>query len=396
MKLLIVLLFLMQQSVLAQALKSFVGRNITPLRSAKEVHPGSQVEQVLRLKSPQIVIADYQLLRRDFPHLEKLSDPEIDKWLLKETGYISMPQQAQTVVNSKIPILVGQERKAFRPPEYGRALVYEVYDKDKLLGVLDVKGAGGLTPSHASHSSGTMTLGEALREFSYEKMVTSVVDHTGIDKKVVGAYAVIFPGFDVVHENGSKSPAGFYVRQAHRRMTTAESKLTREPRGNGWMESAWRERYRSLLNKYGIFANNNYQGTLNNDLFDFGHYIVRDDLPNSDKKLLVPFDRWGFDNPNKEPIFSGEDRWKFSKRDRPWNWAHETAQAFAEGRANRHHVWMYHFNLVDPVQKKLESIPRLYTFSESLGFPVLVCERAYQPKSFLKKVLGKRHKKGKK
>lgn len=362
---------------LGQALKSFVHQNVDPLRSALEVHPEAKVEEVLRLKNARVVIADYDLIREDFPRLSGLSHEQIDNWLLEETAYISNGQKAQTTVNSFIETLHDNKRQALRPPEYGRALVYEVAWQGEKIGVLDVKGAGGIKPSHASHRSGTMTLGESLREFSYEKMITSVVEHSGIQNKVVGSYAVIDPGFDVIHPDGSSSRGGFYLRQGHRRYTKAENMARGQPLGNGWMEAPWRQRFDKLLSRYGIWANENYQGTVNNDLFDFGHYIIREDLSDLDGKLAVPFERWGFDKAPEEPIASMDDRWKFSKRDRPWIWSHDTAQAFAQGQASRHHVWLHHYNLVNPVQEKLEKTPRIYEVSEGLGFAVKSCQRVF-------------------
>ncbi len=289
------------------------------------------------------------------------SKDQIDNWLLQETAFVSKSQQAQNLVNTSIPV-TGDLHNAYKPPEYGRALVYEVTDEaNKKMGVIDVKGAGGINPSHASHRSGTMTLGESLREFSYEKIITTAVDHSAIENKVVVSYAVIYPGFGVVHENGSWSIGGFYLRQGYRRWTKQENSLSSRPRGNGWMEEKWRNQYDDLLKRYGIFANNNYQGTVKNDLFDFGYYIVREDMTSSVKELKVPFDQWGFNLQKDEAIHSFNERWKMSKADRPWAWAHEIADAYVNKRATRHHVWQNHYNRVNPVQEKLKMFQNFTT-----------------------------------
>ena len=376
--LLIILQVSFLRAGLSQELKSFVGANIDPYRDVLEVHQESVAENVYAVKNARVAIADYALIRKDFPALRTLSNEAIDNWLMEQVGYISKDHTGDSKVNTVIETVEGKSREAFRPPEYGRALVYEVEFEGKQLGVIDVKGAGGINPSHASHKSGTMTLGESFREFSYEKMISSVVDHSGIENKVVGAYAVIAPGFDVIHPDGSTSPAGFYLRQGHKRYTQAENSLRfGMPMGNGWMDKFWRERYDKLLTRYGIWANGNYQGTVENHLFDFGHYIVRDDLSHSLEAVAVPFEQWGFEKAPGEQIASWSDRWKFSKRDRPWNWSHETAEAFASGRASRHDVWLHHYNLLKPVQEKLDKSPRLYDFSAGLGFKVKACQQIF-------------------
>lgn len=371
---LIIILIFLPSLAFAQKLENYHDKNINPLRSFKKVHPKGSMEEVNRLKNAEVLIADYELIRKDFPELSKLSNPEIDDWLIEQTAFISKDQSSQEIVNSKI-LITDETRQALRPPEYGRALVYEVNKENKKIGLIDVKGAGGIEPSFASHKSGTMTLGEALREFSYEKMITNVVKHSAIENKVVGSYGVIYAGFDVIHQDGSKTPAGLYLRQAHRRRTRAENASRGLVQGNGWLDKKWRDRFQQLMNKYGIYADNNYQGTINNNLFDFGHYIIRNDLERADEKILIPFEQWGFDKSEDEAINSVTDRWRFSKRDRPWIWSHETAEAFVKRKASRHDVWMNHYNLLKPVQEKLRKVPRLYKESRKIGFYVNFCNQ---------------------
>ncbi len=375
----LVILFLFSFNCMAQALRPFYDQNITPLSEFKEVHPEGVRENAIKLKNAEVLIADYGLIRRDFPAIAHLSDPEIDQWLIRQAGFMSPPQVAQASVNSTIPV-VAETKAAYRPPEYGRALIFNALDENnKQIGIIDVKGAGGTRPSHYTHSSGVMTLGESLREFSYEKMITRVINHSGIDQAVVGSYAVIFPGFDVIHENGDRVPAGLYLRQAHRRATKAENKLSPEPRGNGWMRSNKRQAYDRLLTTYGIFANDNYQGTIRNDLFDFGHYIVREDMKRTRAELAVPFEQWGFDKAPDEEIFGKveDERWKMSKRDRPWNWSHDVARAYVDRKIGRHEVWMHHYNLVNPVDQKLKRTPKIYDAAKNMGFNIRVCEQPF-------------------
>ncbi|MBT3586289.1 MAG: hypothetical protein HN509_15385 [Halobacteriovoraceae bacterium] len=316
--------------------------NIDPKRAIEEVHVDSVAEEVQKLKNPRILIADYDLIRKDFPSLKNLSNPQIDHWLLDQTGYISIPQKNQTEVNTAIEVLA-ETRKAHRPPHYGRALVYEMLDPEtgNQIGLIDLKGSGALKPAQKSHRNGIATLGECLREYVFEHMMRDIFKDSGLPQKTVGSYAVIDPGFDLVHSDGSRSPGGFYLRQAHDRV----------PEHSGaWLPESKRMSIQKVLHQYGIDPNKNVQGTVKHNIFDFGHYIVRDDTPGIDPSKQVSFDIWGYDKNIQAP---GDDRWFYSKVDNAWNWSHELATNWRKGLANRDHVWQHFKNLVLPVREKL-------------------------------------------
>lgn len=46
-------------------------------------------EQFFRVATARVLVADYDLLRRDFPSLVPLDDAAIDAWLLDEVAYLS-------------------------------------------------------------------------------------------------------------------------------------------------------------------------------------------------------------------------------------------------------------------------------------------------------------------
>lgn len=318
-------------------------RVIEPERSILDIHSGSTQEKVVKLKNARIVLADYDLIRRDFPHIKNMSNEEIDNWILNQVGYISRGQAEQTVVNTQIPI-TNEFRIAYRPPEYGRALVYPMKNPEgrDFIGFMDVKGAGGVNPGQVDHGNGVATLGECVREFIFENLVRDVLDDQNIPNKTVGSYAVIDAGFGVIHKDGSSSPAGFYLRQAHHRVHNP----------GAWLDAAPRAHLESILHKYGIDPNKNIQGTPNNDILDFGHYVVRDDLADADPNKQIPFHLWGHDRSIVDDT-QGADRWFYSKKDFPWAWSHELADAFANGRANRHDAWTHFQNLINPARAKL-------------------------------------------
>jgi hypothetical protein len=332
-----ILLFLIFISIFAWAEERTTS---IPKRTIGEVHKGSKPEQMHRLERARVAIVDYDLLRQDFPTLAKFSNEQIDEWLLDQVAYISDPQARQTGVNTPIHV-TGETRVAHRPPEYGRAIVFEMRDPlGNYIGLIDAKGTGSLKPGQMDHGNGLSTLGEAIREYNYENMIRGVLIDAGVKNRTVGSYGVIDAGFDVVHADGSRSRAGIYLRQAHSR-----------PTYNGWLSASKRADLELLFWKYGIDPNANIQGTTSDDIYDFGHYIVRDDAPMVDPKKQIPFEQWGYDKSIKP---TGKDtRWFYSKHDRPWIWAHETAEAFAKGEADRKAFERHYDDMVQPVIFKL-------------------------------------------
>lgn len=331
-----------ERSIANDNSKIYRNRVIEPERTVEAVHIDSKTEKVVRLKEARIVIADYELIRRDFPHIKDLSNPEIDDWILNQVAFVSIPQSEQTVVNTRIPV-TDTYRDAARPPDYGRALVFPMIDpKDNktAIGLIDVKGSGALNPGQKDHGNGVATLGECVREFLYENLMRDVLDDANLPNKTVASYAVIDAGFGVIHKDGSSSPAGLYLRQAHHR--------TRNP--GAWLNADVRSHLQSIFHQYGIDPNTNIQGTENDDIFDFGHYVVKDDLKTTIHEKQIPFSVWGYDKSIKAEY---GDRWFYSKKDFPWQWSHELAESFSSGKANRHDAWTHFENLIKPARAKL-------------------------------------------
>lgn len=143
---------------------------VTPIRQLRDIATPTR-EYVHRVSTAQIVLADYSLIRTDFPELAAEDTASIDRWLLARMAYVTVPQGRQAEVNGPISLDWGNEAiPAFRPFKYGRALVFTAGS-----GLIDVKGTGSRNPRQASHGNGLMTLGEAIREFTYQKMVQPTV-----------------------------------------------------------------------------------------------------------------------------------------------------------------------------------------------------------------------------
>jgi hypothetical protein len=320
-------------------------------------------ETVVRVRTARVVLADYGLIRGDFAETRAMSDAQVDEWLLSKTAYISKKQAAQAVANT--PILTGPETAvALRPDFYGRALVYQAGPRE----FIDGKGTGvapTATPSLEEHSDGLATLGEVTREFLYEKLVRTVLSYSGAKFETVGHYGVIDWGFDVVHADGSRSPAGMILRQAHERIETWGSMLA---------ESETRE-VELTLRRFGLtsagayrhdssYEKINVQGTVDGGILDFGGFIAEEkfekparmfygfgdiiesgqiDFVQPDARIRVPMRHWGYTT-------SGIDDPKF---DNPWVWSHELARSFREGRAERAAFKLHFENLVGTYRREL-------------------------------------------
>jgi hypothetical protein len=209
-------------------------------------------ETVLRVVGARVVYANYRLLQHDFPQLqEQVLEKEfprlqslkgtarqkaicnkIDEWLVRNTAFVSQSQARQSVVNT--PIATGNEQvKAFRPPGYGRALVFSIEENDKglLLGgdkatqvfenrLLDVKGTGvapAVQPVNASHSNGVYRLGYAFVELVIQELLQRIFRHSKTGIQTLPVYGIIDLGFDEQNLWMHNSPAASIIRRAHRR-----------------------------------------------------------------------------------------------------------------------------------------------------------------------------------
>ncbi len=338
-----------------------------PVTSTFPFMYNSRMTEAVQVEGVKVVVANYDLIARDFPKQRRAANEpmeawhaRVDEWLVKETGYILKKHARKNETNT--PIRTTSETKnAIRPKGYNRAHLISVDD-----GVMDAKGVGTENPKRVGHGDGLATLGEMIREFLFERLVTRIFDHAGESARTVGNYAVMDYGFDVVHADGSKSRAGYILRQAH----------VRSPLLNSYIPDNEALRVELLLRKYGIStagdtfhmpnAYPNVQGTNNRkttEVLDFGAYVAMPAykqaissriagawiIPQTskhyvapDQNLAIPLELWGPAGETLDP-----------KMDRPFVWSHELAEAWADGRADRSAVNTHIENLLGPVYKKL-------------------------------------------
>jgi hypothetical protein len=367
--------------VLAAMLFAASAQAFTPIRNPMLLWQPVR-ENVRPVTSARVILADYALIRRDFPEIQHLSNSEVDAWLIRNSAFVSQQQAAQTVVNDPIPTS-SEMRTAYRPREYRRAHVF-VADTG---GLIDAKGTGAIDPSGGSHDNGLATLGDMIREYLFEKLVHAVFEKDG-RFDTVGSYAVIDFGFDIKHPDGERSRAGIILRQAHRRYHGGPLGTSR---GKGQVVTLPRElslEIEILLRKHGITSAQstgrydvmNLQGAESGAVIDFGSFLVKKDfyhrvayaydkqgnpliwsddfalrpeLPGFPQPLpqsQIPFEIWGYSQTGKAD----------SKYDNPYIWSHDLAEALKTGRASRQDVEQHVRNMFDipSVQNALRHIPR--------------------------------------
>lgn len=313
-----------------------------------------KAEQVIRVKTANIILADYALIRRDFKNTLSMSNDQIDQWLLSNSAFVSDAQANQTVVNTPIEPLKNEAgenvtKTAYRPQGYGRALVFQT-DDDSLI---DVKGSGARSnPVRESHRTGLASLGEMIREFLFQKKVQQILEFTGSGYQTVGCYAVIDWGFDTFEISGQQMRAGAVLRQAHVRPRLVQS-------GNHFLNDVETKTIETIFRNFGLATTGdgstktleraNLQAASSGELIDFGTYVVKENFSarvihyGSESTLFVPGTP-SFNQPNPAVqlpfnVWGSSESGKINPRfDNPWIWSHRLAESIKTGEANRHNV----------------------------------------------------------
>ena len=172
-------------------------------------------ETFVQLADARIVYADYDLIAHDFAGLAPTVPADVDAWLVEHAGYLSLPQAAQSTVNTPVPV-AGRTRVAWRPPRYGRAAVMTIAES----ALIDVKGCGASAddPPRLPNSNGLLTLNEALFELVMERLAFAALRHAGDVARPTPIYAILDLGFDVRFADGrSDERATALLRRAQTR-----------------------------------------------------------------------------------------------------------------------------------------------------------------------------------
>eukprot|EP00930_Biecheleria_cincta_P029584 TRINITY_DN20556_c0_g3_i1.p1 TRINITY_DN20556_c0_g3~~TRINITY_DN20556_c0_g3_i1.p1 ORF type:complete len:619 (+),score=134.64 TRINITY_DN20556_c0_g3_i1:38-1894(+) len=190
-----------------------------------------------RLKTASVLMADYSLLRNDFPELALLADSDVDEWLLSNAAFISEGQVQRLSPGGDHHKLLGidkipgglegvldleQRRSGIRQRSGGRAATFLVNDGEYaftgdgsggsrsflVAGMLDVKGVGThIASDHSSNvrNTGLLNYADALREFGLQRLVQRVADIEGEPWTTVKFYAILDTG--LAYSDGQLNPA---------------------------------------------------------------------------------------------------------------------------------------------------------------------------------------------
>lgn len=376
------LLVLFSHIALSICAQGAIGQPIRHLNEWTSGYLASTYTDTTEVTSARVVLADYALIAKDFPQMKKSGGEtdeawhsRIDHWLIEQTSFIQREQLQNSTVNTSIA--TGSKTKTtFRPKGYNRAHIMQVSGG----GFVDIKGVGTDFPAQKDHKNGLATLGEMVREYAFDKLISLIFDSHNPEISTVGSYAVVDFGFDVIHADGSKSPAGYIVRQAHQRSSEYNSSL---PRSSGFkVEEALRtfgltssgetfakrpqyqnEQY--FKDSYWAFDYVNVQGTNNRErieIIDFGAFVAVNkffyDLRATDLSTLRPHSSSEFKQPSDDQKIPfeiwGSPGQIDPKKDYPFIWSHELAQNWRNGVAQRSDFEQHINNLLNPILAKLQ------------------------------------------
>ncbi len=302
----------------------------TPLRLKQFLASRTPHKEAKMVRVPaRVLLADYTLLRKDFPFLKEQTDEEIDQWLVEQFAWMAFSQTElgpPRGVQTPTKVIPGQVRTGLRPFRYGRALIvpaFPVSPQDSTVTIsstptdtllLDLKGAGAHSPIRAgqeSHGTGLMSQAEAIREFAYEKLVSAIFDSQsketrqshmssyGLEPTVLPNYAVLGLNFRVYAPPGLQMPAALLLRRSHIRLGHFTN-IAGNIMGLTWNRRSTIKRsepsvefkiqVEKKLREYGLTSTGqhktsntketydqvNLQVTRNFELLDFGAYKVKD------------------------------------------------------------------------------------------------------------------------
>lgn len=166
-------------------------------------------EELHGVSGVKVVWCDQTQLRESNAQLRKLSDLELETWLLRSFSFLSSSQIQRNDVNTQVPLTV-LSTWITRPRGYGRAGVFPTS-----AGLFDVKGIGvapGKIPARQMYRTGLISVVEAVLEIATEKQATVALDGRYDCIKSVALIALPFSIRDINVPNATV-PAALLVRQ---------------------------------------------------------------------------------------------------------------------------------------------------------------------------------------
>lgn len=201
----------------------------------------------------KVVFKYRALIEKDFgefyPSMKFWSNEKMDEWLISHFAIMADTQLQSEHGQALSDAFYTKDKsslkvKAYRPIDYGRALVVRIEDpKGRELPLVDVKGSGAEAPSNLfyeqeiakqfqhifvegviSHSNGLLNLTEGIHEYFMEKAANMVLEHSkqnGVKFEypvyTIPSYAVLDLGVDIRFSKSIRMPSGLILRRSHLR-----------------------------------------------------------------------------------------------------------------------------------------------------------------------------------
>ena len=301
------------------------------------------------IKNSKVLLADYGLLKKDFPTLNTLSNQEIDDWLISNCSYLSEGQYHRMSVGGDIHDFIEFENKpldhfldtnrkkiGLRMRGGGRAATFLVdkqeysWDKDGTFQseMLEVKGLGTtiLQKEIEVKACGLLSFVDAIKEFAYQKLIQKISEIENQNWATVGYYAILDTPFrcksDVANPGTGYKGDRFVlvVRQRQSRIVSCFDEIVYySVARREHLVGSFGKEFRLCLQKYGISSEQlpallssgavddisgdwNVQGdAILSHIIDFSHFFI---LPSSSLDS-----RWKVsENATKDALLLGGDR----------------------------------------------------------------------------------------
>jgi HEAT repeat protein len=325
----------------------FLPRTKEELDSLTNKSNASKVDPMVHVEGAKIAYFNRPAMERDFPFLKGKTDSEIEAWILKNCAYISKAQlELNGIRQSEIPTSEEGKKDGFRPLAWNRAAVIPVSEMDDRThaGLIDIKGAGLHADSNLiktqlskfkdlhrkndldginqlrvkDHSDGLATLGEGIAEVvrseALQKSFDQYNEQHKTDYQTVEHYFVISLPFTILKEGETSDPAALIGRQAH---------VGRHKLGA------------SIPDELYVDFFGGKQSDFLGAVVDMGGVFPT--APEFQEKFLTDKQIKAISNPS---LSRDKMRKIFDpQKSREWEYAHQTAQAFLKGEAEKRAVY---------------------------------------------------------
>ena len=262
-----------------------------PLVLENPYHPHNGFESlprlpVVKINTSRVVLADYTLLKQDFPFLRSMRETEIDAWILERTSWVHAEGMTNIVHNIANHVDIEASKS---PPDAARlsaiatrSMTIDVGAQARSRGqfLMESKGSGKVNDVR----DGLSTLHDRVTEFVHDKMINLIMKHAGLKQRTIGHYAVVSYGFryTMLH-TGDTYDAAYTLRQISKRSmlpfgilpTHQQVAFELRARQYGWT-SIGEDKAKELIDAAGDHDCRpiHWQGTVDHDVLDLDTFTA--------------------------------------------------------------------------------------------------------------------------